>query len=108
MKTAYASLLFLSYIAVSCLGLYLIKAADGWRTFTFVAGVLLYGTGAALWMLILRHFPLSFAFPIAAGALIIGTVTTGALFLGESIALKQGIGAASIILGIYLISTTHQ
>ena len=58
--------LFVIYIITSCFGLYLIKAAAGWKTSAFVIGFVLYGSGAVIWMVILRLMPLSFAFPIAA------------------------------------------
>lgn len=94
--------LMVVYVAGSCLGLYLMKAAPDWRTGTFVMGVGLYGTGAFLWLVILRNFPLSFAFPIAAGSLIIATILTGRVFLKEAVTASQLIGAALIISGIFL------
>lgn len=94
--------LFSSYVIASCSGLYLIKAADGWKTLPFLCGVALYGLGAVLWLVILRYFPLSLAFPIAAGALIVCTVATGRVFLHETVSPLQLFGAALIILGIAL------
>lgn len=96
--------LFVIYISTSCFGLYLIKAAAGWKTPAFVIGFALYGTGAVIWMAILRLMPLSFAFPIAAGSLMIGTMLTGAFFLNETIPAWHIAGAFMIITGIVLIA----
>jgi len=99
--------LFIIYIITSCFGLYLIKAADGWKTPAFAIGFVLYGAGAVIWMVILRLMPLSFAFPIAAGCLIIGTMLTGAYFLNETITSWHMVGALMIITGITLIATNR-
>lgn len=102
MKYFLSAVLIAVYVVTSCLGLYLIKAAEVWRSAPFVLGVLLYGAGAALWLVILRYLPLSFAFPIAAGGLIVCTMLTGRVFLKEAISSPQLIGAALIIFGIFV------
>lgn len=99
-----ASLLAI-YIVISCLGLYLIKVADSWKTPTFIAGLGFYGVGAIIWLGILRLMPLSHAFPVAAGALVIGTMVVGVVFLSEVVSVWQGVGAVLIIAGITLITT---
>jgi multidrug transporter EmrE-like cation transporter len=99
--------LFVIYIITSCFGLYLIKAAEGWKTSAFVIGFVLYGSGAVIWMVILRLMPLSFAFPIAAGSLMIGTMLTGVFFLSETITAWHIAGAFMIITGIVLITTSR-
>lgn len=96
--------LFLTYIAVSCTGLFLIKVTDTWKSATFLLGLSLYAGGAVMWMVILRLLPLSFAFPIAAGSLVIGTMLTGAIFLKEAIGIWQSFGSLMIIAGIFLIA----
>lgn len=102
MKQILSAALMVVYVGASCLGLYMMKSADDWRSWAFVAGVGLYGFGAALWLVILRLFPLSFAFPIAAGGLIVCTMITGRAFLRESLTVSQLAGAALIISGIFL------
>jgi len=99
--------LFAIYIITSCFGLYLIKAAEGWKTSSFVIGFVLYGSGAVIWMVILRLMPLSYAFPIAAGSLMIGTMLTGVFFLSETITSWHIAGAFMIITGIVLITTNR-
>jgi multidrug transporter EmrE-like cation transporter len=96
--------LFLIYISTSCFGLYLIKSASGWKTSSFIIGFLIYGAGALIWMVIIRLMPLSFAFPIAAGSLMIGTMLTGIFFLNETIPAWHILGAFMIIIGIILFS----
>lgn len=99
--------LFVVYVATSCYGLYLIKLAAGWKSPTFVFGFGLYAAGAVMWMVILRLMPLSYAFPIAAGALVIGTMLVGYLFLGESITSVHLAGSLMIIGGIVAIASTR-
>lgn len=96
--------LFVVYVATSCLGLYLIKIADTWKTTSFVGGFALYGLGALIWIAILRMAPLSYAFPIAAGLMLIGTVMTGILFLGETVSLQHIAGTFLILVGIVIIA----
>lgn len=98
---------FLTYVVTSCYGLYLIKAAESWRTFSFILGGLVYCIGAAMWVVILRLMPLSFAFPIAAGSLVVGTMMVGGLALRETISAWHMAGAAMIVIGISIIATTR-
>lgn len=100
MKSILVGALFVFYLLCSCLGLYLIKSAPEWRSSVFLGGFCLYSAGAVLWLVILRLLPLSFAFPVASGALIICTMITGKMFLGEHISASQLIGAGLIISGI--------
>ncbi len=99
--------LFVIYVITSCFGLYLIKAAEGWKTPAFAIGFVLYGAGAIIWMAILRLMPLSFSFPIAAGSLVIGTMLTGAIFLNETVTAWHIAGAFMIITGIAIIATNR-
>lgn len=99
--------IFVIYLIASCYGLYLIKVAESWKTPAFVVGFVLYGVGAVIWMVILRLMPLSFAFPIAAGSLVIGTMLTGILFLNESVSVWHIIGTTLIITGIAFIAATR-
>lgn len=95
------------YVITSCFGLYLIKAAEGWKEPSFVFGFVLYAAGAVIWMAILRLMPLSFAFPIAAGSLMIGTTLTGILFLSENVTAWHIAGVFMIICGIVLIAVNR-
>lgn len=106
-NTLWSASLFVIYVTTSCFGLYLIKAAEGWKAPAFVIGFVLYAAGAVIWMAILRLMPLSFAFPIAAGFLMIGTMLTGVLFLSENVTAWHIAGAFMIIIGIVLIATNR-
>lgn len=104
----WSSCLFLIYVVTSCLGLYLVKAAEYWKTPVFAVGFVLYGAGALMWMVILRLMPLSVAFPIAAGSLIIGTLLTGVLFLNEKVSIVHIAGSLLILTGIVLIAINRR
>ena len=103
-KSFIPALLLVLYVATSCLGLYLIKAAPTWKSVTFGMGFFLYASGAAMWLVILRLLPLSLAFPIAAGALVIGTLLTGAFFLDEHVSALHASAAALIVTGNAMIA----
>jgi len=96
-------LLFAFYVAISCGGLFMMKAAPAWLSPKFAVGFFLYACGACLWLVILRAYPLSLAFPIAAGALMIGTTLIGIFFLREAVTMSQIAGATLIFLGIVLM-----
>jgi multidrug transporter EmrE-like cation transporter len=86
------------------MGLYLVKVASGYFTPAFIGGLLLYALGAGLWIFILRHLPLSVAFPLAAGLLMIATTLTGKFFLGEPVSALMIFGMLLILAGIASIS----
>jgi multidrug transporter EmrE-like cation transporter len=79
------------------------KAAEFIKSKGFLTGLLLYVSGALIWMVILRLMPLSLAFPIAAGVLVIGTMLTGVLLLGEIVTTWQLAGSVMIMIGIALM-----
>jgi len=105
MKLLLHILIFALYIGGSCLGLYFLKSAHHWLTPTFAAGAILYVCGALTWLLILRLFPLSMAFPIAAGSLMIGTSLIGHFFLNEAIDARHLVGVGMIVAGIALLAS---
>jgi len=96
--------LFVGYALISCLGLYWLKSATDWWTVRFVFGGGLYALGAGIWLVILRMYPLSLAFPIASGALMIGTTLAGYVFLGEDISWLHLLGIVIISLGISILA----
>ena len=99
MSTLGNILLIACYIAVSVAGLTLIKFG-GWKV---LPGFALYGTGFAMWYWILTRLPLSRAFPVAAGGLIIGTQLAGWLILGEHLELRHVTGVALVLAGIIVL-----
>ena len=102
-KLLWMTLLFAFYVAASCSGLYYLKDAHSWWSTKFFGGFVLYGLGAVIWLLILRILPLSTAFPVAAGALMIGTTVTGAILLNETVTVPHVAGMVLIAIGISLV-----
>ena len=91
------------YALISAYGLYKIKIADGMEDSALWLGALAYGVGFLIWMFILRKFPLSIAFPIAAGALIMVTQGLSYALLKEAMTSMHLIGVAMIVAGIGLV-----
>ena len=91
------------YTLISAFGLYKIKAADGVQDIVMWLGAAAYGTGFLLWLLILRKYALSIAFPIAAGSLIIATQAVSYLFLKETLSTTHLVGVALIVAGITVV-----
>ena len=91
------------YALVSAFGLYKIKAADGVQDVALWFGAVAYGAGFLIWLLILRKFPLSISFPIAAGSLIVATQAVGHLFLKEALSMTHLAGVALIVAGITVV-----
>lgn len=89
------------YVILSVAGLAFVKAADNPVSLRFVIGGALYGAGFLIWIFaILRTLPLSIAFPLAAGALILGTQAAGWIFLKEALSPLHIVGVALIVAGI--------
>lgn len=105
MVDRFAQLGFIAiYAATSAYGLYRIKAAPRLISVEFAAGFLLYGLGFLMWLFLLRRYPLSIVFPIAAGSLIVATQVLAAALLREPLPMTQIGGVALIVLGIALVS----
>lgn len=91
------------YVVVSSLGLFVLKMASGPLSTHFVVGLALYGLGFAIWYGMLTRMPLSVAFPIAAGSLVMATQIVGYLFLDERLQLGHLGGIALILAGIAIV-----
>lgn len=76
------------------------------RNFKFILGLILYLAGFVLWLRILIERPLSYAFPIASGALYVAIVFATYLFIGESISYIRLMGIVLILSGIILVGRT--
>ena len=98
-------MLLLIYSTISSYGIYLLKSTQEILSYGFFIGAVFYVSGFFLWLFILRSYPLSIAFPMAAGALIIATQMIGAIFLNEILSLSSMMGSGLIIVGIILISS---
>lgn len=103
------SALLLTYTVISVAGMALIKAAPALLSLRWMAGFGLYVAGFVIWLgVILRIMPLSQAFPVAAGALMVGTQLAGWLFLKERLALPHLAGVALILAGVVIVSMATQ
>ena len=97
--------LFISfYILVSSVGLAGMKGSTELMSITFLASAICYGSGAALWVLILRSFPISVAFPVASSGLIISTTLIGWIVFKEKFGFEHLLGVSLIMVGIALVS----
>ena len=76
--------IFAVYIFISLLGLYQLKAAE---------------------LVVLRWFPLSIAFPLAAGTIIVGTQIVGALLLNEQFDAISLIAVSFILIGLTILGS---
>ena len=95
--------LFSLYVLVSSFGLFKLKAANGTFGVEFLVGLTSYGFGFLVWYYVLTRMPLSVAFPVAAGGLVVATQVVGYMFLDEGIQLMHVGGIALILLGIAFI-----
>jgi multidrug transporter EmrE-like cation transporter len=103
--TAIADLALLAaYVLISVIGLHLLKTSAGTiLSVPFILGLGCYGTGFAIWYLVLTKLPLSVAFPLAAGALIVGTQLVGHLLLGEALGARHAFGVLLIVIGLAVV-----
>jgi drug/metabolite transporter (DMT)-like permease len=104
--------ILLVYATVSALGLALLKLAmsprDGLtRPWTdclgqpvFWLGALAYGCGFLLWLWLLRRYPLSIVFPVAAGAIFIMSCLLDILVFRSPVSARTLLGGLLIVGGI--------
>lgn len=72
--------------------------ASGWTWL----GILSYLLSFACWLYVLRHLPLSVAYPLISVVQVL--VPLGAwLFLGETITMRRWIGIAIVLCGTFLV-----
>ncbi len=91
------------YAGVSGYGLLLLKQAELGFNSRLILGGILYGLGFLVWLWILREHPLSVAFPVAAGSLMIATQLFG-MSIGEPLSVVKFVGILVILGGIWIVS----
>ncbi len=96
------------YVALSALGLYKMKAASAFASLEFILGAGAYIASFLIWIYLLKTNPLSYIFPVAAGALILATSLLGIVQLDEQLSLSKLAGTLLIILGIFLLTLDQQ
>lgn len=87
----------------SSYGLYKIKVSESFLSLEFSIGLVCYILGFLIWFAILKLYPLSIVFPIAASLLIVSTQLIGFFFLEEKVALSHLLGVSFIIIGIIIL-----
>lgn len=100
-------LVLIFYAMISAFGLFRMKAAPGIITWDFALGFTFYCLGFLIWLGILRIYPLSIAFPTAAGLLIVATQFIGIVLLREQLSWTGAVGVVLITCGIVLLSVTR-
>lgn len=103
MKSLYSLIVLFVYTVACSFGLYKIKVADSMMTSDFVIGAFCYGLSFAIWMILVRMLPLSLAFPIATGIIIISTQIIGFYFLHEPIGAVHLTGIALVLAGVGIL-----
>lgn len=63
---------------------------------------LCFGSGSLLWMYILKHYPLSMAYPLVSLSYVFGMISA-LCFFHEAVPLTRWIGVALIMIGCYFI-----
>jgi multidrug transporter EmrE-like cation transporter len=97
--------IFAVYISISLFGLYQLKVAEVGFNLQYVAGMTLYVLGFFLWLVVLRWFPLSIAFPLAAGTIIVGTQIVGAFLLKEQFDVVSLVAVSFILIGLTILGS---
>jgi len=102
------ALIFVVYVSVSLLGLFQLKSADAGVNLQYVSGMAIYVLSFFLWLVVLRWYPLSIAFPLAAGSIIVGTQVVGAVFLKEQFDAVSLVAVSFILIGLIILGTIDQ
>ena len=95
------------YVGTSLFGLYKLKVAPFGVNVDFAIGFTAYAVGFLIWLFILKVVPLSIAFPLASGSLMLGTQIVGILVLGEAWDSAHVLGVALLLSGVVVLSTTQ-
>lgn len=69
----------------------------------FACSGLLFGSSSILWMYIIKHYPLSVAYPMISLSYVFGLLAA-ILFFHESVSVMKWVGVSLIILGCCLIA----
>lgn len=81
--------------------------AEFWKSalinWQFALSGICFGGASLLWMYIIKHFPLSNAYPLVSLSYVFGLIAASAIF-HESVGLRQWAGAALIISGCLLLA----
>lgn len=80
---------------------------DFWKSallnWQFALSGLCFGGASLLWMRIIKHYPLSMAYPLVSLSYVFGLIAAWAVFR-EEVGMRQWAGVALIILGCFIVS----
>lgn len=71
-----------------------------------IGGLMLYGLGAMVWIVVLSRVDLSFAYPML-GLTYIGVLLASALILGETVGPLRWLGTLIILTGVFLVARSY-
>lgn len=72
---------------------------------SILAGFVLYGLGAVIWLFVLARLDVSVAYPFVALGFLL-TMVLGCLIFGEALTVRKIFGTLIVAFGIYLVATT--
>ena len=79
---------------------YFVRLFTNWQ---FISCGLCYGAGSILWMYIIKHFPLSAAYPLVSLSYIFGMIAA-IVFFHEQVDISKWIGVLLIMAGCFIIA----
>jgi len=91
------------YTGLSVMGLYKLKLAASFLSWSFVLGFAMYGVGFLIWLYMLKKFPLSLIFPLCASCILIGTQLVGWFLIHEAITPKKIFAVLCALMATVLI-----
>ena len=97
--------MFIIYLGLSLFGLYKLKVAELGLNLHFMLGAFSYASSFLLWIVVLRWFPLSVAFPLAAGSIIVGTQLVGIYILNEPVDHFSMLAIGLILAGLLTLAS---
>lgn len=81
--------------------------AEFWKSallnWQFALSGICFGSASLLWMHIIKHYPLSMAYPLVSLSYVFGLIAASCIF-HESVGFRQWAGVALIIIGCVMIS----
>jgi len=103
MRSWTTGLLLVAYVLTATYGLYQMKSAGQMGTRLYLAGLVAYAVSFVLWLVLLLRMPLSVAFPLVTGLVIVTTQIVGIVWLHEPVAWPRLCAVALILSGVSLL-----
>ena len=119
-RVAITTLLFVTYVVASSVGLLIVKGSIGGArlmplraalaspaTWHLALGCGFYGLSFTLWIVILSRLPLSVAYPISIGLTMAGTTVGAVMLLGEAMSWLKFAGMVIIFAGTTAVALSN-